>query len=527
MTQHKKLLGVLLCGAIFVSLQACTKNYEKINKNPYESLKEDLEPGDYLIRSAVVNLQSFVIPADEHLHQFQEVLSGCSFAGYTAVTSTWTAKFSTYNAPSDWVRAPFNDVITGVYPYYRELQGATSDPVILAIGDLLRVAAMHRITDAYGPIPYSQMLVQKGTNSAYDPQNEVYATMVAELNQVIETLTDHRHADPAAYKNFDNVYAGDVVKWVKFANSLKLRMAMRMSYANPTLARTSAEQAVAHEIGVITSNADNAAMKVAKNPFELQIAQWGDDRAGADILSFMNGYKDPRREKYFNLSTFTAAPATPGGPLVESFYGLRSGVDIANRDVAVRYSMPKVSVSDPIIWMNAAEVSFLKAEGALNGWSMGDTPGNLYNSGIALSFEQWGAAGAADYQQNSSFTPQAYIDPMGKFSYNGTTSSITIKWEDGATIEEKQERIITQKWIANFPLGNESWAEFRRTGYPRLMPVVSNKSGGTVPAGQFVSRLPFPDTEYTENGPNVRAAVVMLGGPDTQGTKLWWDKKVR
>ncbi len=525
MTQHKKLLGVLLCGALLVSLQACTKNFEKMNKNPYESLKEDLEPGDYLIRSAVVNLQSFVIPTKEHLHQFHEVLAGCSFAGYTAVTLTNTAKFSTYNAPSDWVRAPFNDVITGVYPYYRELQGATDDPVILAIGNLLRVASMHRITDTYGPIPYSQMLEQKGTNTAYDPQNEVYARMITELDQAIAILTDHRFADPAVYKNFDNVYAGDVVKWVKFANSLKLRMALRMSYANPTLAKQTAESAVAHSLGVITENADNAQMTVAKNPFELQIVQWGDDRAGADILSYMNGYKDPRREKYFNLSTFTAAPATPGGPLVENYYGLRSGVDIASKDVAIRYSMPKAAVSDPILWMNAAEVSFLRAEGAIWGWAMGDTPANLYNQGIALSFEQLGASGVADYQQNASLTPQAYIDPMGTYSYNGSTSTITIKWDEGASFEAKQERIITQKWIANFPLGNESWAEFRRTGYPKLMTVVSNKSGGTVPAGQFVRRLPFPDTEYTENGPNVKAAVIMLGGPDTQGTKVWWDKK--
>lgn len=105
-------------------------------------------------------------------------------------------------------------------------------------------------------------------------------------------------------------------------------------------------------------------------------------------------------------------------------------------------------------------------------------------------------------------------------------STITIAWENGAeNFERNLERIITQKWIANFPLGVESWSEFRRTGYPRLIPVVENKSGGIIDTNHMIRRLWYPPTEYTENADNINLAIGLLGGPDNGGTRLWWDKK--
>ena len=102
---------------------------------------------------------------------------------------------------------------------------------------------------------------------------------------------------------------------------------------------------------------------------------------------------------------------------------------------------------------------------------------------------------------------------------------ITIKWKEDAQFEENLERIITQKWIAIFPLGNEAWAEYRRTGYPKLMPAKDNKSGGTVNSKYGMRRLPYPSEEYSENRTNVEAAITSLGGPDNGGTRTWWDCK--
>ena len=122
--------------------------------------------------------------------------------------------------------------------------------------------------------------------------------------------------------------------------------------------------------------------------------------------------------------------------------------------------------------MNAAEVAFLKAEGALRGWTMGATAKQLYEDGVKLSFEQHNADGVDAYLADNTSTPALYKDPVNPaFSYAGTAPTITVKWDDSAEFEVNLERIITQKWIANFPLGLEAWAEYRRTGYPLLMPV--------------------------------------------------------
>ena len=177
--------------------------------------------------------------------------------------------------------------------------------------------------------------------------------------------------------------------------------------------------------------------------------------------------------------------------------------------------------------MNAAEVAFLRAEGALRGWNMGGgSAADFYAKGVELSFDEWGAGGADNYLTDNTSTPASYIDPMGKNTYAGNISSITIAWNENAGFEENLERIITQKWIAIFPLGLEAWAEYRRTGYPNLMPVAVNNSGGMVNTARGARRLAYPGEEITTNEANVRYAIEnYLKGADTMATRLWWDAK--
>ena len=104
-------------------------------------------------------------------------------------------------------------------------------------------------------------------------------------------------------------------------------------------------------------------------------------------------------------------------------------------------------------------------------------------------------------------------------------STITIAWNDNANFEQKLERIITQKYLAIFPDGQEAWSEFRRTGYPKLFPINYNASSGAVSTDTQIRRLRFPTDEYSQNAANVQAAVTLLGGQDNGNTKLWWDKK--
>lgn len=190
-----------------------------------------------------------------------------------------------------------------------------------------------------------------------------------------------------------------------------------------------------------------------------------------------------------------------------------------------------ITGTDPYLWMNAAEVTFLRAEYELR-WGSADEAKTLYEDAIRLSFEERGASGADAYIADATHTPAAYVDPIGKYSVSTPQSSVTIAWDDKATdIETNLEKIITQKWIAIFPLGTEAWAEHRRTGYPRLLPVVENASGGTVDSSLGARRLPYPVEEYTENPTNLQAAIADLnsesvnGAGDTQGTRVWWDRK--
>lgn len=240
----------------------------------------------------------------------------------------------------------------------------------------------------------------------------------------------------------------------------------------------------------------------------------GDTHAAADIICYMNGYNDNRREAYFSKSQWEGI----------DYVGLRRGWEVFDRTWGFNFSGLGLKANDPLIWMNAAEVAFLRAEGAaVHGFDMGGTAESFYNRGIELSFEQWGAAGAAAYMADGASLPAAYNDPSEQNPYTGSVSDITIKWDESASAERKLERIITQKWIANYYNGNEAWAELRRTGYPKLIQVQYNGSGGIVDSKLGPQRMPYPQEEYTNNSVNVTKAVnTMLGGPDNMATKVWW-----
>ena len=178
--------------------------------------------------------------------------------------------------------------------------------------------------------------------------------------------------------------------------------------------------------------------------------------------------------------------------------------------------------------MNAAEVAFLRAEAAaVFHFDMRGEAGDFYNEGIRLSFEQWGVSGVESYMADAVNVPEIYVDPYnGVNSYNTTLSEITVAWNEDAGKVEKQERIITQKWIANWQLGNEAWADYRRTGYPHIIPatVEGNQSLGVVNSKLGARRMPYPVREYTTNNVNVQQAVSNhLKGADNMATRVWWD----
>ena len=213
-------------------------------------------------------------------------------------------KFSTFNPEQGWLKSPFADPITDLYPQYLKMLSVTDDPVALALGKILRVCVMHRVTDIYGPIPYSQMLsndnLGENLSVPYDSQEQVYTQMLKELEEADKVLEENKDLSSEAFRKLEDLYYGNISKWRKFLHSMQLRIAMRMSYVNPTEAQRIAENAVA--AGVIEANEDNAMLHVAENRSELLFNNWSDYRISADMVSVMKGYEDPRLDVMFVLS---------------------------------------------------------------------------------------------------------------------------------------------------------------------------------------------------------------------------------
>ena len=230
----------------------------------------------------------------------------------------------------------------------------------------------------------------------------------------------------------------------------------------------------------------------------------------------MTGYSDPRISKYFKDTE------TKGS---RSVIGCLAGAAVGNKTIAGKiYSAANVEQSTRGVWLTASEVTFCRAEGALAGWSnMGGTVKSLYEQAITLSFEQWGAANVSAYLADNTSVQANYEDAANGFGSNQTAvSNITIAWDDSATDEVKLERLITQKWIALFPDGQEGWNEIRRTGYPKVFPVAQSTSGYTI---KVPNRIPFDSDELINNRASYEEAVQMLGGADNYATKMWWQKK--
>ena len=513
---------------------SCTANYEEINRNPYQPGLDEMGADDYLVGAMLLNMQDLMIPEQENFAQFVECLMPGGFSGYVAdsnLGSGWSGRFATYDPADGWISVPF-EFFEKFYPNYLQFKNQTDNELYLALGELFRVAVMARVTDTYGPIPYSQMGTSDALSVGYDSQQEVYNQLFESLDQIIEVLTENKAASIPS----DRVYGGQIGQWAKFANTLKLRLALRVVYADPTLARTKAEEAVNSEAGIMESAADGAYRTVADhNPWERFMPNWGDARIAADLTCYMNGYNDPRRPVYYGMTTFGAEMGESFRGQ-ESYCGLPRGIrQTTYHSASHGYSCMNVTVSDDIRILPASEAAFLCAEGALRGWNMkGISAREWYEKGISLSFEERGVSGASEYIANTTAKPADFTDPLGFYAAGTTRSTITIAWEEAADFETNLERIITQKWIAIFPNAMEAWSEYRRTGYPRLMPAVDNLSvAGTVSDTEGARRIQYPSNEYRENAANISAAVSTLigeskktngyNGGDNMGTHVWWD----
>ncbi|MCM1177600.1 MAG: SusD/RagB family nutrient-binding outer membrane lipoprotein [Clostridium sp.] len=527
---HRRITLYLLAGTSFMSLMSCTKNFAEINRRMDGVTREELMGDNNLVGALFPSMEALIVPlSDRGAFQHCESLTGDVYGRNMIAIDDWAGEFSyfTYDG-THWLDNPFNFVLSFYTSYSEACRICEYQGINYAWARIMRVAAMHRLADQYGPIPYSQV----STNSlhvGYDDDDTVYKTMLEELDMAIDDMEGLVASwdGTLTMANFDRIYGGDWNRWLKFANSLMLRLAVRISNPEPELARHYAEKAIAG--GVIESNSDNAFYNMTIGRMaSVESAFWGvaigynDSRACADLLCYMQGYSDPRLSAYF-------LPAELNDGITGTRYaGVRAG-SMCNTTDFRKHSAPRVSQYDPYPILTASEVAFLRAEGAMKGWSMGGSAKEFYEKGITLSFEQWNVGGAADYKADNTRTQADFSSPIMTGESCNAVSNVTVAWDDAAGNEASAsnpnyERLMVQKYIALYPLGHETWCDYRRTGLPNFFPVfrqVETKYQGLAVA----SRLPFPVKEQENNAENLQAAVSMLSGEDDFATKLWWAKK--
>lgn len=508
-------IGLLL----MATLTACTKKFDELN-TPKNAIAVDKIDGS-LIGQAFAQAQWGTVAGQ---YQVGQNLYADIYSQYFATThinfnsdqfletGAWTNIWFNYYYSSPGTQLNFVDKYT-----------AENDlPLANAVVKVWKVIFYHRISDYFGPVIYNEF--GKGQTSVlYDSQETIYKDFFRLLDEAVAVFK----ANPGtnAFANNDQVYNGDIDKWLVLANSLRLRMAIRLSYIEPELAKAEAEKAMLD--GVMVSNTSNAGVLSTANSIN-NLSTWtyiDEFRMSATMNSILVGFNDPRLDAFFNQ-----AGGRLGGNL--GWHGVRNGLPAGQKGGSLNNDHSFVDTKWlPIAngganlrsaLMNAAEVYFLRAEGAMRGWNMQGTAEELYNEGIRMSLTQWTttAPSAIEDYIASPAQPVALADRWN----SPAVSTIPVKFEAAGSFERQLEQVITQKWISMFPDGREAWAERRRTGYPTGYAVI-NTLNPDVPTTALMRRLAFTTGEISTNKVAVDAARTLIGGPDANYTRLWWDAK--
>ena len=430
--------------------------------------------------------------------------------------------------------------------------------------------------DLFGPMPYEEFKALRDKSPfKYNDVRTIYYGVKKNLDDAVACLKYYKDNRSEAYKQelanvmysyltiVNDPYSKtweDMEPWIRFANSLKLRMAIHMSGIEPETAKTWAEEAVRD--GVITDVDNEVAIYPVfsgKDHPLVEITGWSDAVMGASFLNLLENLDHPYMKYLFTKNSVglakspqavegSSCPATT--PANSVYVGMRDGVAPGEGQAAANNPYCGYSMLDkaylaqtqaPLFLMKCSEVYFLLAEGALRGWNMGGTAKQFYEQGIRnASLESRSFTGnkynelVDDYLNVEAPKGIAYVDPQGLTPDMPSVTKIGVKWNEAASPAVKLEKIITQKYIASFPYSYESWVDLRRVGYPKLFPILGvADSDGTIKAGDskvqtkenIMRRIPWAsdDPQTKEDIANTGIPALGEGATDTQGQHLWWD----
>lgn len=505
-------------------LAGCTDNFEEINSNPYqisdESLRQDNNHVGAFFPAMMNNIFGDQIEHNLANESFvRHLATPTPFVGGVNNTTYYIRWNTHWNRVYNNVMAPSRQVL--------QIAEAEGNEVFVAWVKLLRVLSTSRLSAYHGPIIYTNHGSSEQT-ILYDSEATLYNTWFSELDEIVDALS--RNEDFGGMAKFDDSYGGNVSSWIKLANSLRLRLAMRISKVDPALAQAQGEKAISAAGGMITGGSDDFYIKNYDGFFRpARICfGWGDTRMSATMESVLGGYNDPRAASYFDPAT---DPAVYSDHPEFPYKGIRNGALLVAKDDRLTFSTIS---SDFITWparrvFTSSETHFLMAEAALRGWAGTSSAQEHYETGVRESFAEWGAGGVDNYlQQDESLLPWDYNDTKAEGDINDFVSRIEVPvvWNEADDNETKLEKIMTQKWLAAVHNTIEIWVDHRRTGYPKLpfnYKNDSNSDWGVIADDDFLRRMPFVNGERNNNPEGVADATAKLGGPDEIGTRLWWD----
>ena len=516
----KKIIHICLLAGLMSVAISCDEGFDEVNTSKTGALS--LDP-ILLLNNAVINSSP-----------------GGSNPGTVTTPLTYENAIVQHMVSSNsgvLVGGNFNQINIGNTPltwvnYYQNVIKYTHDVIVRTKDDPLRsnlfnmariiqANAFMILTDTYGDIPYSQAgggYTEQVFFPQYETQQSIYPQIIAELTAASGALNA-----AAKIETSDVLFAGNVDKWKKFGYSLLLRAGMHLTEANATAAEDAASDAFAG--GVILANADNA---IIKHDANYQNGP-GNTLNGTEAANFylaepfvtaLKTTSDPRLSaiavRYIGATSGTGHIAANANTTAAEQYGMPMGLDDATAQTAAvnaglgsRYAYSQadrnriIKRTSPAFIVTAAQNNLLLAEAAKRGWIPGGDAAAeaFFTAGIKAHMDQ-----------------MVLYDPASAVSAGDRDTYAANNLLDVSTLDASLQDIHYQYWIASFLIGNEAWANLRRTGYPVLAP---NPYPGKLV--DVITRITYPPSEILVNSSNVQTAISQMGG-DELDTKVWWDK---
>lgn len=473
---------------------ACTDNFDEINTDP--NRPKQITPGVMLGQLQYRIVNSSIQAGRNFTHEIMQVDAPRS--------STSGAGLHRYVVnPGAGVWSNFYQYLNDIEDIY-QLADNLNEKNYKGIALVYRCWAYSILTDLYGDIPYSEATkASEGIlQPKFDSQKDIYADILKNLevaNELFDPSKGLTYGGDMVFNANESGQSIGIMKWKKFANSLRLRLLLRIIKRDGEVNVTEQlKQMLANpeKYPVFSSNEDDAIFHYPGsfpyfNPYyNARTLDW---REGTYFTMFfletLNEVNDPRLALW-------AIPVEVEGQMV--YQGIESGYPASYEYIVGKNS----SYSDVLktlpqlgVMMTYAEVEFIKAELSLRGFATGKPAKDHYDAGVAASIRQWGSA-----------VPGDFLDRPG------------VKYEDTVNEEAQLEQIMLQKYYAYFFVDYQSWFEKRRTGFP-LLP----RGSGIPPENNFPNRIPYPGYLQSMNAENLNAAVRAMGG-DNSDTKVWWDQ---